>query len=111
MWDYYQDQLLLAITAQHDNDFEKVASFFSRSKPEAGYTVSGCKERWEHLSSEKGKDSSSQHESPLEKTLKRLKEKRQNKDFLKVTPEDIKSAYTIDFTGNRVKVSGELTRL
>ena len=113
MWDYYQDKLLMSISAQHDNDFMKISNFFIKKTQNINYSKNECENRLIKLQlmlKEKEKNAE-EFESPLEKTFKRLKSKRKSNDFLKISQEEIKSAYTIDTEGHSVKVSGKLKRL
>ena len=113
MWDYYSDKLLISISAQHENNFAKVSNFFIKKTQNFIYSKKECENRLlklQEIEKEKGKNAE-EFESPLEKTLRRLKSNRKSKDFLKITQEDIQTAYTIDTQGQKVKVSGDLKRL
>ena len=106
MWDYYQDKLLLAIHDQHEGDFGKVADFFVRNTGNIHYTKGAVQERHEYLVGL----GPAQSQSPLEAILKKAKVNRKSQDFLKVTRDDLRDAFTTDFQGTKVKVSGPLIR-
>ena len=111
MWDYYQDKLLRAMLIDLNFNFVKVSEFFKRTTNNADYTPLACQERWAELHKlRKQNDQQSQLISPLEALLSRLPETRTPKNYLEVKPEDLVDAYTENFEGKLVKVSGCIIR-
>ena len=112
MWDYYQDKLLRNMLIQYNFDFNKVSEFFKRTTANDGYTPLACQTRWAeiHQLRKQGSEGAESLKSPLASLLSKLPETRTAKNHLEVTLEDLADAYTEDFTGQRVKVSGILIR-
>jgi hypothetical protein len=113
MWDYYQDKLLRGMLIEYNFDFNRVSDFFKRTTGNNDYTPLECQNRWAviHQQRKNNAEGGNPLKSPLDQLLSRLPQTRKAKNHLEVTPEELANSYTEDFTGQRVKVSGELTRL
>jgi hypothetical protein len=111
MWDYYQDKLLRAMLIDYNFDFHKVSDFFKRTTGNQEYTPLACQTHWAEIHQQRKKGSDDPLKSPLDLLISKLPQTRTAKNHLEVTREDLAEAYTEDFNGQKVKVSGLIIRL
>ena len=119
LWDYYYDKQLAVLVIEENFDFKKIARIMNRITNRDEYTELGCRHRWAkiHLRRKNGKkDPTSQQildeskpgkELTLREKVMALPEERKHTNFLKVTKEDLESAYSISaITGERITPTG-----
>jgi hypothetical protein len=89
-WDYYDEKLLRTLVIRFAFDFKKISEFFSRNNKSKNFSAKECQKKWTQLSRNKTKSS-----SRFESLVKDLPESRTQRDYLKVTPEDLKKEQTL----------------
>ena len=119
LWDTYYERQLKVLVLSMEFDFERIARTMNNITGTKFYTAVNCSQKWTEIHKKRKNDQSSTssmlngnpNANPSHKTVREmyeeLPETRQARNFLHISPEDIKNAESISaITGEKITPTG-----
>ena len=94
-WDYYDEKLLKSLVIRYTFDFKQISEFYKKNIKSKDFSEKDCREKWTELARQKQLNS-----SRFETLIKDLPNKRKENNYLKVTPNDLKSEKSLQSDGS-----------